>query len=49
MVLRGHHHRLSRIAAMRVIARNTMFTYKRRAVDIRSVGRELGTRYVLRG
>jgi TolB-like protein/class 3 adenylate cyclase len=32
-----------------VIARNTMFTYKGRAVDVRTVGRELGVRYVLEG
>ena len=40
---------LSRIAAIRVVARSTMFTYKHRSVDIRSVGRELGARYVLEG
>ena len=40
---------LSRISAIRVIARNTMFAYKRRAVDIRSLGRELGAKYVLEG
>jgi len=32
-----------------VIARNTMFTYKGKAVDVRTVGRELGVRYVLEG
>ncbi len=32
-----------------VIARNTMFTYKGKAVDVRAVGRELGVRYVLEG
>ena len=32
-----------------VIARNSSFTYKGRAVDVRTVGRELGTRYVLEG
>jgi adenylate cyclase len=32
-----------------VIARNSSFTYKGRAVDIRQVGRELGVRYVLEG
>ena len=32
-----------------VIARNTTFTYKGRAVDIRQVARELGVRYVLEG
>jgi TolB-like protein len=40
---------LSRISAIRVVARSTMFVYKRRAVDIRSVGRDLGARYVLEG
>jgi len=32
-----------------VIARNSGFTYKRRAVDVKQVGRELGVRYVLEG
>jgi TolB-like protein len=32
-----------------VIARNTMFTYKGKAVDVRAVGRELGVRYILEG
>ena len=32
-----------------VIARNSSFTYKGKAVDIRQVGRELGVRYVLEG
>jgi adenylate cyclase len=32
-----------------IIARNTSFTYKRRAVDIKQIGRELGVRYVLEG
>jgi adenylate cyclase len=32
-----------------VIARNSTFTYKGRAVDVRQVGRELGARYVLEG
>ena len=40
---------LSRIRWMFVIARNSAFTYKGRAVDIRTVGRELGVRYVLEG
>ena len=40
---------LARISSLRVIARNTMFTYKRRPVDIRSLGRELGANYVLEG
>ena len=32
-----------------VIARNSSFTYKGKAVDVRNVGRELGVRYVLEG
>jgi TolB-like protein len=32
-----------------VIARNSSFTYKGRAVDVKQVGRELGARYVLEG
>jgi TolB-like protein len=40
---------LSRIGGLFVIARNSTFTYKGRAVDVRQVGRELGVRYVLEG
>src|SRR5208337_3567196 len=40
---------LSRIKWLFVIARNSTFTYKGRAVDVRQVGRELGVRYVLEG
>lgn len=40
---------LSRIKAIQVVARNTMFTYKGRPVDIRGLGRELGARYILEG
>jgi adenylate cyclase len=40
---------LSRVPRLVVIARNSTFTYKNRAVDIRQVGRELGVRYVLEG
>lgn len=40
---------LSRIPGSLVIARNTAFTYKGRAVDVRQIGRELGVRYVLEG
>jgi TolB-like protein len=40
---------LSRIGGLFVIARNSAFTYKGRAVDVRQVGRELGVRYVLEG
>ena len=32
-----------------MIARNSSFTYKGKAVDVRQVGRELGVRYVLEG
>jgi TolB-like protein len=37
------------LAADQVIARNSSFAYRGRAVDIRQVGRELGVRYVLEG
>ena len=40
---------LSRIGELFVIARNSRFVYKGRAIDIRQVGRELGVRYVLEG
>jgi adenylate cyclase len=40
---------LSRVPRLLVIARNSTFTYKNRAVDIRQVGEELGVRYVLEG
>src|SRR5471030_275626 len=40
---------LSRIRWLFVIARNSTFTYKGQAVDIKQVGRELGVRYVLEG
>ena len=40
---------LSRIRWLFVIARNSSFTYKGRAVDVRQVGHELGVRYVLEG
>jgi adenylate cyclase len=40
---------LSRIRWFFVIARNSTFTYKGRAVDVKQVGRELGVRYVLEG
>ena len=40
---------LSKLRWFFVIARNSSFTYKGRAVDIRQVGRELGVRYVLEG
>jgi TolB-like protein/DNA-binding winged helix-turn-helix (wHTH) protein len=40
---------LSRIRSSFVIARNTAFTYKRRDVDAKEIGKELGVRYVLEG
>jgi adenylate cyclase len=40
---------LSRSRSLFVIARNSSFTYKGRAVDIKQVGRDLGVRYVLEG
>ena len=40
---------LARLPHLFVIARNTAFTYKGRAVDVRAVARELGVRYVLEG
>src|SRR5215471_6174750 len=40
---------LSRYSSLFVIARNSSFTYKGRAVDVKQVGRELGVRYVLEG
>src|SRR4051794_23497156 len=40
---------LSRIRWLFVIARNSSFTYKGQAVDIKRVGRELGVRYALEG
>jgi len=40
---------LSKSRALFVIARNSTFTYKGRAVDVKTVGRELGVRYVLEG
>ena len=40
---------LSRFNSLFVIARNSSFTYKGHAVDVKQVGRELGVRYVLEG
>ena len=40
---------LSRFKALFVIARNSAFTYKGRAVDVRTISKELGVRYVLEG
>jgi adenylate cyclase len=40
---------LSRFSELSVIARNSSFQYKGKAVDVRQIGRELGGRYVLEG
>jgi adenylate cyclase len=40
---------LSKLADLRVIARNSSFVYKGRSVDIRAAAKELGVRYVLEG
>src|SRR5207253_11191966 len=40
---------LARIRWLFVIARNSSFVYKQRAVDVKQVSRELGVRYVLEG
>ena len=40
---------LSRFRELFVIARNSSFTYKGKAVDVRAVGKELGVRYVVEG
>lgn len=40
---------LSRIGGLFVISRSSAFTYKGRAVDVRTVGEELGVRYVIEG
>src|SRR5262249_19619012 len=40
---------LSRYPSLFVIARNSSFSYRGQAVDVKRVGRELGVRYVLEG
>ncbi len=40
---------LSRFSELLVIARNSTFQYKGKAVDVRQIGRELGVRYILEG
>ena len=40
---------LSRFKTIFVIARNSSFTYKGKAVDVKQIGRELGVRYALEG
>ena len=40
---------LARVRSLFVIARNSSFAYKARAVDVRQIARELGVRYILEG
>ena len=40
---------LSRFSWLMVIARNSTFTYKNKAIDMKQIGRELGVRYALEG
>ena len=40
---------LSKLAGLRVIARNSSFVYKGRSVDVRNAAKQLGVRYVLEG
>ena len=40
---------LSKIAGLMVISRNSTFTYKGKATDVKQIGRDLGVRYVLEG
>src|ERR1700736_1229294 len=40
---------LSKVSGLFVIARNSSFTYKGKAVDVKRIGRELGVRHVLKG
>ena len=40
---------IARIPGSFVIARNTAFTYKGKAIDAKAIGKELGVRYVLEG
>jgi adenylate cyclase len=40
---------LSELSESHVIARNSTFTYKGKAVDVKQIGRELDVRYVLEG
>ena len=40
---------LSKLAGLRVTARNSTFVYKGRSVDIREAAKQLGVRYVLEG
>ena len=40
---------LARLSGLSVIARNSSFAYKGRAIDVRQIAKELGVRYVLEG
>src|SRR6476620_2694736 len=40
---------LSKIPGLFVIARNSSFAYKGKAIDVHQIGRELGVRYILEG
>ena len=40
---------LGRVRWLFVIARNSSFTYKGQAIDVKQIGRELGVRYILKG
>jgi hypothetical protein len=40
---------LSKLAGLRVIARNSTFVYRGRSVDVRDAAKQLGVRYVLEG
>ena len=40
---------LSKLAGLRVIARNSSFVYKGRSVDVRDAAKQLGVRYILEG
>src|SRR5262249_25646595 len=40
---------LSQLSSLFVIARNSAFTYKGKAIKVQDVGREMGVRYVLEG
>ena len=40
---------LSQMSGMRVIGRNTAFSYRNKAIDLKQIGRELNVRYVLEG
>jgi adenylate cyclase len=46
---RRHHHLSSKVSQLLVIARNSAFTYKRRAVKVQQIGTELGVQYVVEG